>query len=122
MTSSFVKDMEVLLTTELQKITAELERIAPHVKKSDAFDADYTTFGDKEDESADKAAEIGNNLSLENELSTAIRDIHSALAAIKNETYGKCKYCKQPIDEARLRARPTSTSCVACKKTLTQEI
>lgn len=114
--------MEVLLRTEREKIVSELLRVSPHVVAADAFDADYNTLGDKEDESADKAAEFGDNLSLENELSSALRDIDSALKAIANGTYGTCKYCKQPIDEARLKVRPTSTSCVACKKTLTQEM
>ncbi|MFA6018372.1 MAG: TraR/DksA C4-type zinc finger protein [Patescibacteria group bacterium] len=122
MKAAFLKEMETTLRTELEKLTGELERVAPQVTKTDAFDADYNTLGDKEDESADKAAEIGDNLSLENELSSAVRDIHSALKAIQNGTYGTCKYCKQLIDEARLKVRPTSTSCVACKKTLTQEI
>lgn len=122
MKAAFIKEMETVLQADLEKLTQERSRVSPQVANADAFDADYSTLGDKEDESADKAAEIGDNLSLENELSTAIRDIHSALKAIAQGTYGTCKYCKQPIDEARLRVRPTSTSCVACKKTLTQEV
>lgn len=122
MKDEFLQEMKAILSTELEKITAELVKISPQVAQADAFDADYTTLGDKEDESADKVAEMGDNLSLENELSSAVRDIHSALKAMDAGTYGVCKYCKQNIDEARLRARPTSTSCVACKKTLTQEI
>ena len=35
---------------------------------------------------------------------------------------GICKYCDQPIDEKRLRARPTSGACISCKKTLTDEV
>lgn len=122
MKAALLQELETTLRAELTKLTGELERVSPQVTKGDAFDADYNTNGDKEDESAEKAAEIGDNLSLENELSTAVRDIHSALKAIEHGTYGVCKYCKQSIDEARLRIRPTSTSCVACKKTLTQEI
>ena len=121
MKDSLIKEIETKLRAELEKLTGELSRISPQVTKSDAFDADYETLGDKEDESADKAASIGDNLSLENELSGAVKDIHGALKAIENGTYGICKYCKQTIEEGRLRARPTSTSCVACKKTLTQE-
>ena len=122
MKATFLKEIELALNTELAKLTNELVRVSPRVAQNDAFDADYNTLGDKEDESADKAAEMGDNLSLENELSGAVRDIHSALKAIKAGTYGTCKYCKQLIEEARLKARPTSTSCVACKKTLTQEM
>ncbi|MEK9155094.1 MAG: TraR/DksA C4-type zinc finger protein [Patescibacteria group bacterium] len=123
MNKNFLKEMETALLVEREKLQGELARVSPHAATaSEAFDADYTTLGDKEDESADKAASIGDNLSLENELSSAMRDVESALKAIEAGTYGVCKYCKQPIDEARLRARPTSTSCVACKKTLTQEM
>ncbi len=122
MKKAFLTEMEARLRAEREKIVGELVRVSPHVSAGDAFDADYTTLGDKEDESADKAAEIGDNLSLENELSSAVRDIDSALKAIEVGTYGTCKYCKQLIDEARLQVRPTSTSCVACKKTLTQEM
>jgi len=122
MKKAFLEDIEKRLRAEREKLVAELVRVSPHVAASDAFDADYNTLGDKEDESADKAAEIGDNLSLENELSSALKDIDGALKAIAAETYGTCKYCKQLIDEARLMARPTSTSCVACKKTLTQEM
>ncbi len=123
MKKEFLQKMEAILRAEHEKITGELVRVSPHSPNAnDAFDADYSTLGDKEDESADKAAQIGDNLSLENELTSAVRDIESALKAITAGTYGTCKYCKQPIDEARLLARPTSTSCVACKKTLTQEM
>ncbi len=119
---AFLKEIEERLRTEREKLVLEIRRVSPHVAIADAFDADYSTLGDKEDESAGVAAEIGDNLSLENELSSALRDIDSALKAIAAGTYGTCKYCKQLIDEARLNARPTSTSCVMCKKTLTQEL
>jgi DnaK suppressor protein len=123
MNKDFLKEREAELIAERAKLLDEVARVAPHgATENEAFDADYNTLGDKEDESADKAAEIGDNLSLENELSTALRDVEGALKAIAAGTYGICKYCKQAIDEARLRIRPTSTSCVACKKTLTQEM
>ncbi|MFA5022441.1 MAG: hypothetical protein WC508_05165 [Patescibacteria group bacterium] len=32
-----------------------------------------------------------------------------------------CKYCGQVIEEKRLMIRPTSSSCVACKKKLQGE-
>lgn len=123
MQTAFLKDMENVLLVELDKLRKELDRLSQKGGTSrDAFDADYETLGDKEDENADKVAALSDNLSLESELSTALRDVESALGAIKNGSYGVCKYCKQLISEERLRARPTSTSCVACKKTLTQEM
>jgi DnaK suppressor protein len=51
-----------------------------------------------------------------------MRDIIESESRLAKGTYGICKYCNTPIDEQRLRARPTSSSCVACKKALTQEL
>ncbi len=86
------------------------------------FSVQATHFGESEDENAAEIAQYSDNLSLEQELESALKDIESATNAIANGTYGVCKYCKQKIAEDRLRARPTSTSCIACKKTLTQEL
>lgn len=56
------------------------------------------------------------------QLQEDLRDVRKAQAALKAGTYGICKYCQNPIDPKRLEARPASSSCVACKKTLTQEL
>lgn len=55
-------------------------------------------------------------------LQEELRDVRKAQEALENGTYGTCKYCKNPIDPKRLEARPASSSCVSCKKTLTQEL
>lgn len=109
---------------EKAKLEQELAKFAhrnPHAAESD-YDANFPNLGDKEDENASEVAEFSTNLSLEGELEKALRDIESALRQIDKGVYGICKYCKQPIDEKRLEARPTSSSCIKCKKTLTQEV
>ncbi len=122
MNTAFFAEMERALVAELSKLQNELAHLSSGSSHGNAFDADYDNLGDKEDESAEKVAGLSDALSLESELMTALRDVESALAAMKAGTYGVCKYCKIEISEDRLRARPTSTSCVACKKTLTQEM
>ena len=42
-------------------------------------------------------------------------DIDAALAKIEDGTYGTCENCGNPIGEARMEFRPTSTRCVDCK-------
>lgn len=122
MKSAFLEEMTTILEQELIKLREEVANLTPNGQKGNAFDADYDNLGDKEDESAEKVAGMSDALSLESELTTALRDVESALNAITAGSYGICKYCKTEIAEERLRARPTSTSCVACKKTLTQEL
>jgi len=39
--------------------------------------------------------------------------ILEALARIENKTYGKCEVCHKSIEDARLDADPSATTCVA---------
>ena len=119
----FVDEMNVILLQEKDKITQSLSRFSHRNKKSvtEDFDTDLPSYGDDLDENANEIAEYSNNLSLENELEKELRDINSALKRVEDGTYGICKYTNDLISENRLRARPTSTSSIASKKTLTQE-
>lgn len=41
-------------------------------------------------------------------------ELDAALARLAAGTYGRCEQCGQPIPVDRLRARPATTSCIAC--------
>lgn len=124
MRADLVQKMKVLLEGEKTRLEKELTTFAHRNTKTSEtnFSSDFPNFGEKEDENASEVAQFSDNLSLEDELEKALRDVESALKMIDNGTYGTCKYCEQQIDERRILARPTSTSCIQCKKTLTQEV
>ena len=82
----------------------------------------FPNYGDKEDENAAEVAEFEANLGIEQDLAKTLRDVASALERLATGTYGVCKYCHKPIDPRRLQARPTSSSCVECKKAIIQEL
>lgn len=42
--------------------------------------------------------------------------INRAEQRIEAGTYGSCERCGQPIDAARLEARPTAVTCIACAR------
>ena len=44
-----------------------------------------------------------------------ILKIKEALARIEDGTFGYCEECGQEISEERLKARPVTTLCIACK-------
>lgn len=124
MTDVFVNEMKERLQAEKARLEKDLGGFAtpdPQAKQQD-FNTTYQDFGDDEDENANEIAAYSNNLALEGELEKELRDINGALKRIEDGAYGTCKYCKSSINEDRLRARPTASSCVACKKTLTQEL
>jgi RNA polymerase-binding transcription factor DksA len=124
MEKTFLEEMKTSLLTEKARLEEELSRFAhrnPKAVTTD-FDSDFPQMGDEEGENAAEVAQFTDNLSLENELERALRDVESSLKRVKSGEYGLCIYCKQEIDENRLKARPTSSSCIKCKKTLTQEL
>lgn len=124
MNQDFILEMKERLENELALLMKDLTGFAeqdPKAARAD-FVSKFPEYGDDEDENASEVATYSNNLALEDKLEKEVRDIQTALKRIEKGEYGVCKYCKADIAEDRLRARPTSTSCVACKKTLTQEL
>lgn len=120
----FISEKKSELEAEKIRLETELSKFAHRNTKSTETDysADFPDIGDKEDENASEVAEYSNNLSLEDELEKALRDVEDTLKRMGEDDYGVCKYCNQEIDHRRLEARPTSSSCIQCKKTLTQEV
>lgn len=87
----------------------------------DNYKAKFPNFGNDDDENANEVAEYSDRLGLEYTLEKQLRDVKKALNSIDQGKYGKCNYCGNDIEAGRLEARPTSTSCVACKKRLQGE-
>ena len=124
MTKAFLKKIEETLQKEKTRLEGELSRFSHRNPKAveAKFEADYKDEGMDEEENASEVAQFSDNIALEGELEKGLRDVEDALKLVKNGKYGVCKYCKKEIDERRLLARPTSSSCINCKKTLTQEV
>ena len=120
---NFLKTILKGLLEQKNKLENELAKFTkknPHV--ADDYDSSFPEYGSKEDENAAEVAEYINNIPVEEGLEKTLRDINESLKRIKKGDYGFCKYCKKQIEEKRLVARPTSSACVECKKTITQEL
>ncbi|OGL71852.1 hypothetical protein A3C17_01940 [Candidatus Uhrbacteria bacterium RIFCSPHIGHO2_02_FULL_53_13] len=123
MTKKQLQAIKEKLEVEKARIEAELAVMAhrnPQTSESD-FEADYKDVGDDDDDNASEVAQYTSDLSVSSELEKTLRDIEKALASMKKGDYGLCKYCGDSIDPKRLEIRPTSSSCIACKKTFTKE-
>lgn len=117
-----LKEIEARLQKEKTSLEKELAKFAtkkPNLPNE--YDAFVPQYGDEEDDNAREVAEFTTNKPLEMSLENTLRDIDKALLRLSDGTYGTCKYCGQAIGKKRLLARPTSSSCIDCKKTLTQE-
>ena len=122
---AFIEEMKQRLLSDQTKIAKELGLVeAQNPNEASDLTVQFPDFDVEESDEASSAAEVAEyelNLNVDQDLKTTFRDIQKALKRIQDGTYGVCKYCKKPIPEERLRARPTSGSCVECKKTILQE-
>lgn len=123
-TPEFIERMKTLLLQEKERLERELSDIGtkdPVLKEH--YEAAYPeSGGNSDDDNAMEVTEYSDELSLKSRLEKELQDTDSALKAIEKKKYGICKYCQKEIQEKRLEARPASSSCIACKKALTQEL
>lgn len=114
---------QTLLVDFKQRLEKELERITQEIDALGGLDVTYPESGSSsDDDNAAEISEYADEISLADRLAAELKDAKKALQAIENGTYGTCKYCGKDIDIKRLEARPTSSSCIECKKSLTQEM
>ena len=112
-----LKDFKLILDKRAKEIKKELADFAHKNKRAKgSFVTEIPDFGNKDDENAREVAAYIDRLSLKGTLEKELQDIIESLKRIKAGVYGICKYCKKDIGQARLKIRPTSSSCVACKK------
>ncbi len=111
------------LEEEKQRLTSALGEFTKKDSQiSGNYRSEFPEYGDDEDENANEVAEYSDRLSLEHTLEDQLRDVNKALVSIAKGTYGICQHCNKPIEEQRLMIRPTSSSCVECKKKLKGEV
>jgi len=123
MDQSFIAKIKTQLEQEKSRLEQELAGFAEHnIHNVDDYEAEYPDFGSESDENAQEVIAFEERLSLEHTLEDELRDVKNALQKIQNNTYGVCKYCGREIDKDRLLARPTSSSCVDCKKKFKGEV
>lgn len=121
MDQSTLQKIKQQLLKERKKLETQLAQFSSkNIHNPEDYNATFPQFGEKDEDNAVEVAQYSDNLTLERTLESALRDINKALDNIKKGNYGICKYCKKPIDARRLVARPTSSSCIDCKKQLTQ--
>jgi RNA polymerase-binding transcription factor DksA len=97
------------LRAELEAERADLQRRLGELTIDGTSDQDFDeNFAD----TAQVAAEQGENLSLSASLKGQLDDVEGALARIDAGTYGLCEVCSQPVAPARLEAMPATPFCI----------
>jgi len=114
-TVKFIEEIKNDLVNRRDELVKELEVDAIQVAEND-YDAKFPEFGNKEDENAAEVAIFEKNLSLEKTMEVSLYNVKKALKKIEKGDYGLCEKCGSPIDTKRLKAFPSATACMDCKK------
>ena len=102
-------DIQIQLTEEKVRISAELERFQVSNRPQDER-REGSPFGKREEE-ATESLELERRLALQRQLIDQLAEVNIALEKFVKGTYGVCESCGQSIEEARLRAVPKAPLC-----------
>lgn len=114
---AFLEEQKRLLDERKAQILRELKLDGVKNPNADGeYDALFPDFGEKEDENAAEVAAYEGNLSMEKNLEVSLFNVNKALKKIEEGTYGVCEKCGNAINPERLRAFPSATACMDCKR------
>lgn len=111
--AAFLARQKTALEAEQARLEAELGRIAKRDTVGDDYHARFEQIGRHEDENAQEEEGYEASRSVEQSMELELRDVKRALAGIAAGTYGTCARCGELIDQERLTALPSATTCRA---------
>lgn len=106
MNSAVQPEVRASLESEQAELTRRLEELTADGAEAPDFDENFA-------DSAQVAAEQGENLSLAAALRDQLSDVEGALQRIDEGRYGLCEICGNEIGAARLEAMPATPFCIA---------
>lgn len=101
-----------LLVSARRELEASRTELLARNEELDVTSSDPLAYDDNFADSAQVAAELGENHAILAANTEKLDDIERALAKIDAGTYGTCDECGEPIGAARLEAMPASRYCI----------
>jgi len=120
MEKKLLNDFKKQLEERRESLVRQLGNIGDQAEGAETnFNATFPQYGDSAEDNAVEVADYAKNLSVEKELEKELRDVEKAIRKMEDGTYGVCGHCGKEISVERLRVRPESGSCIACKNAIT---
>ena len=101
------EDARHLLEGEREHLQTQLDELASDASEGLSFDDNFA-------DSAQVAAEQGENRTLATSLRDQLSEVDRALDRLDDGTYGRCTNCGDPINAERLAAMPAAPHCIKC--------
>jgi DnaK suppressor protein len=115
LTEELKQELKQELEKEKIRLAEELKKIAKPTADPQNYETQIEDIGTDEDENATEVENYVDDLALEQNLESQLRDVDAALEKMAKGTYGICENCNQEIDVERLRAYPAARVCIKCK-------
>lgn len=102
----------VLLGEEQSALRAQLSRMTADMTSLIEASRDSNADDEHDPEGQTIAFERAQLAAITDQAREHLDEVQSALERVVDGTYGLCQVCSEPIDPARLQARPTARTCV----------
>jgi DnaK suppressor protein len=111
-----LKQIEQQLRDELSNAENELEQLDEQVRDFGETSELAEGADNHPGDDSDRLTEQQRLLTIRGQLAERKADIEHALKKIKNDEFGACERCGQPIATGRLEALPFARYCVECQE------
>jgi len=98
---------------------AELEKILFNIK-NEINDINSNKSCDEADIAASNM-DSGRDFQIYLNQKRELEEINEALKKIEEGTYGICEMCEEPINEERLKIKPSAKYCIICREIIEKE-
>lgn len=103
--AALLGEEQAALRARLSRLTADMTSLIEASRDSNADD-------EHDPEGQTIAFERAQLAAMTDQAREHLDEVESALERVVDGTYGLCQVCREPIDPARLQARPTARTCV----------
>lgn len=100
------------LLEEKKRLEGELSRFADSTGTAGSYETRIEDMGTDPDENASEVEEYVDNLGLEQNLESQLRDVTLALEKMDHGTYGVCEVTGDEISRERLEAYPAARTAI----------
>lgn len=115
----FLEEIKKRLLADKTELAQDIERLAD---EDPLMNPERTAESVPEFEEASSQMQGSERIAEEKKvLEKHLEETEESLKRIEEGSYGICKNCSNPIDQARLKANPQALSCLDCKSRLSQE-
>ena len=112
LTQEFLQEMKGQLEVEKKRLEDELSRFAKSTGVAGDYETQFPDMGTDEDEHASEVEQYVDDIALEANLESQLKDAMDALMKIEAGNYGVCEVSGEAIPEERLRIYPAARTAI----------